>query len=495
MTFGVAGRNPGDDIKIFLRKEILNGNPQQVLKRLESTTPGSELISRQRKVGSGWESMIQALLLGFLDRCDNVREYKELAETMGVVQDNWKCHCGNDNYWYRLVCNRRHCKAPKHGSLSSMSAYSKAGSMFSTVKLRSHMGGRFAVPFGSEDWRCLNCDKLNLAMHGVCSNKGCNKEHPQAAGLRDKNGERIWVCKKCSNKNWISRDVCNMKHCDQQRPNDITLTSRYLPNGDWECGKCGNLNFASRTVCNRQTCTNPAPTEKELRMQHPWVCPKCNNVNYAERMVCNRKTCESLRPEDGGERPAQELPSGEWICSSCNNLNFASRVLCNNNRCKKPNFAKRKPGDWICPSCQNVNWGLRTECNMPNCDTKRPARKLENGNWECSTCGNLNFGHREVCNITSCQETRPEWATEMFVKFKAEQDVSSQKRQRSESDNQEMSKKAKIDNSPDGSWICPACSNLNYPQRKVCNKRTCKAPRPVLKDMEENGKTDETVEA
>jgi len=486
MTSAHAGRSQSVDIERFLHNEIKNGNPQDVLKRLESTKFGSELVNRQRKLGSGWESIVQAILLGFLDRCTNVGQYKELAESMGIEQENWKCDCGNDNYWFRLFCNRNNCKAPRSmknmPSIAFPNTDSRATFMYPTSNLAGDIHGKFSDQLEDQGWRCTNCDKLNMASQMVCINKGCGADHPQA-GLRDKNGQRVWVCRMCSNKNYMSREVCNMSKCNERRPDTIKLSSRYLPNGDWECGKCGNLNFASRTVCNRRSCENAAPSEEELRLQHPWVCPKCCNINYAERKDCNRKNCGNPRPKDGGERPARELPGGEWICLACNNLNYASRVVCNNKRCQKPNPAKRKPGDWICPKCKNVNWGMRTECNMPSCDVKRPQRELDNGSWECS-CGNFNFGHREVCNMSSCNETRPESATELFVKFNEEQ-AKSKKRARSESEEQVMSKKAKIaEDEPAGSWICPSCSNLNYPQREVCNKRNCTVKRPPSKVME-----------
>jgi len=125
---------------------------------------------------------------------------------------------------------------------------------------------------------------------------------------------------------------------------------------------------------------------------------------------------------------------------------------------------------------------MRTECNKPSCHAKRPQRELENGNWECS-CGNFNYGYREACNISTCNESRPELATELFVKFKAEQ--AKLKRPRSETEKQENTKKAKLqENEPAGSWVCPACANLNYPHREVCNKRSCLAKRPASKATE-----------
>lgn len=41
-----------------------------------------------------------------------------------------------------------------------------------------------------------------------------------------------------------------------------------------------------------------------------------------------------------------------------------------------------------------------------------------------------------------------------------------------------QSGKQASDTPPTGSWKCPKCSNVNFPQRVTCNTRTCKAPRP-----------------
>jgi len=492
------------NVKSYLRNELLHGDPHVVLARLESTRAGFQLVERERKLGPGWESMVQAMLLGFLERCNNGREVNELATLMGVDQSNWVCRCGNDNYWFRDVCNRNNCKAPKPVSymprgmnvlprgMMNVNPPRDARSMFiqgrgrSNLGGRGNLGGRFEDPVmgGGQDWRCPNCGNHNWAIRMVCNNKSCNMQNPNA---RDPAGRRIWVCPKCSNKNYLHREVCNRDNCDEERPQEIKLTSNILPNGDWECGKCGNVNYSTRTVCNRRTCDHPAPTKKDIAMEGPWICPTCLNMNYADRKYCNKQNCARPRPEDGGYRPARELPNGDWICPECSNINFSTRVVCNIKSCRTPNPAKRKPGDWICPECKNVNWGNKTVCNMTNCHAKKPPREVKNGEWECPACGNFNFSHREVCNIQSCDEKRPEWASEIVNKFLQERDANVQKRPRSDTgESGEMTKKSKLeDETPAGSWICPKCSNLNFPHRDVCNKRTCREPRPSLELIEE----------
>ncbi|CAK0890112.1 unnamed protein product [Prorocentrum cordatum] len=32
---------------------------------------------------------------------------------------------------------------------------------------------------------------------------------------------------------------------------------------------------------------------------------------------------------------------------------------------------------------------------------------------------------------------------------------------------------------PEGSWTCPSCGNVNFPTRAACNRRACGLPRPA----------------
>ena len=42
---------------------------------------------------------------------------------------------------------------------------------------------------------------------------------------------------------------------------------------------------------------------------------------------------------------------------------------------------------------------------------------------------------------------------------------------------------ARRSNHPEGSWKCPYCANINWPQRTVCNKQECRQPRPSDAEM------------
>merc|ERR1712060_422637 len=81
-----------------------------------------------------------------------------------------------------------------------------------------------------------------------------------------------------------------------------------------------------------------------------------------------------------------------------------------------------------------------------------------------------------------CDEPRPEWASAIVNKFLQERDANVQKRPRSDTGQlDEMNKKSKLeDGTPPGSWICPKCTNLNFPHRDFCNKRSCREPRPPV---------------
>ncbi|XP_058746847.1 ranBP2-type zinc finger protein At1g67325-like [Vicia villosa] len=68
-------------------------------------------------------------------------------------------------------------------------------------------------------------------------------------------------------------------------------------------------------------------------------------------------------------------------------------------------------GDWICPRCENVNFAFRSKCNMKNCRLRRPTPMplpvFPEGSWSCNKCGNMNYPYRNSCNMKGCGVERP----------------------------------------------------------------------------------------
>jgi len=239
----------------------------------------------------------------------------------------------------------------------------------------------------------------------------------------------------------------------------------------WTCPKCGNLNYGSRLVCNMRKCGAP-------RTEEPWICPGCGNENYPTRIFCNMKRCQLARPgltasamkqhaqmeEQQSRRPVQQFQGapqivdktqdpGCWTCGLCGNVNYPERTHCNSRKCGKPrtelpqkNFgyyggvhqqgaasgkgsgkgavaAKHPPGSWICASCQNVNYPQRGVCNGKNGTCGLAREDVDGGLIGAAATG----ANGEV---------------------------------------------------PEGSWVCPTCSNVNWPSRTACNKRGCGQPKP-----------------
>jgi len=469
--YGSNGRK--GDIENFVRDQLMYGNPRKLLRRIESTREGAALIDKERSLGPGWETSVQQTLLGFLDRCRDPGDCKDLAIMMGIDQSNWICQCGNKNYWFRAECNRRQCRRPKpeeeecrpydpmydsgfgaplerprtdYLDPPNLRAMSEpiARERYDFMDSRREPSDRYRPPREEPGWEYRN-----------------GTRRPYDGGARkDRNRTPMWRCPLCQNENYSHRKVCNGRGCDEPRPLEREPISQRLSNGDWECGRCGNLNYASRLVCNMKTCNNPAPRDQGT----------------------SRRDDRSIRRND--RSAPRILPNGNWICPKCGNSNYASRVICNIKSCRTPNPLKRRPGDWICPSCNNVNWKDKQECNRPNCRTPRPKAEKREGDWECPKCGNFNFAHREVCNKYSCDEKKPQIMEESFNNSNDGSDGEAiQKRPRSDySENEFPSKRARM-GGPPGSWICRECSNLNYPSRTVCNRRTCGVPRPVPGDV------------
>jgi len=288
---------------------------------------------------------------------------------------------------------------------------------------------------------------------------------------------------------------------------------------EWACAKCGNLNYAGRLVCNMRRCQAPRPgtstgnTVAGSGSDEGWMCVNCGNENYHGRLFCNMRKCGHARPgltaTDvarhtsvgglGGGAPAatfaaitpnvQSAPPGSWKCIVCNNVNYPQRTTCNGQQgqCGSPRPAMESramgaaatpngavpsvsvapsngagvqspAGSWVCLACKNVNYPARTSCNARGCGL--PRDEVDGGSPTAANSGPQGGSvptptalPRSSGAVTSASVPAG------WVPAPTALPESS--------------------GAGGGSWVCPACQNVNWPTRTVCNKRNCGLPRNV----------------
>lgn len=87
------------------------------------------------------------------------------------------------------------------------------------------------------------------------------------------------------------------------------------------------------------------------------------------------------------------------------------------------------------------------------------------GSWACLGCGNINWPKRTTCNKKSCRLPRAGLGAGSMGQMG-------------------MGGVGGMGNGgmsghPPGSWPCPMCHNVNWPQRDTCNTKGCTATRPA----------------
>jgi len=197
----------------------------------------------------------------------------------------------------------------------------------------------------------------------------------------------------------------------------------------WTCQKCGNLNYGSRLFCNMRQCGAP-------RSEEPWVCPGCGNENYPTRLFCNLRRCQLARPG----LTARNLETAA-LPQSRTNLGGMS-----------PGFGAvdiraSEPGAWTCPSCGNRNYPGRTHCNAKFCGRAMPQQLPEH------PFGGGTGGGLAASRMLMRPSSAPASAGRAAGAGAAP---------------------------PPGSWLCTACSNVNFPTRTVCNAKQCGQPRAAV---------------
>ncbi|KAL1499932.1 hypothetical protein AB1Y20_012614 [Prymnesium parvum] len=180
-----------------------------------------------------------------------------------------------------------------------------------------------------------------------------------------------------------------------------------------------------------------------------WACAFCGNLNYGGRLVCNMRKCgrtraESARVAAAPAAPAPPPPAADsWTCAFCGNLNYGGRLVCNMRKCGRsraegwgrggapplPWAAALPPPPMVPPPRGTMGPPPRGGVPLP------PRGGMPAAGGMPPMCGG-----RGGAGAGSSGAEAP---------------------------------------APEGSWECTSCGNINFPTRTVCNRRTCKLPRPV----------------
>lgn len=191
-------------------------------------------------------------------------------------------------------------------------------------------------------------------------------------------------------------------------------------------------------------------------------------------------------PPAGGP-PAKRAEEG-WVCKECGNHNYEGRAYCNLRKCGAP-------GPWTCPGCGNRNFANRDVCNMRNCNMPRPAPPP--GTGPLATAGvqgmpqQMQVGGQQqavlqalsllqaagVAHIPGVQDgiSKIVQSTGMAVPAAPIYVMQQQSRPVIGAIGQPPIPAAK--SMEEGSWVCLACGNVNFPGRTSCNARSCGRPR------------------
>lgn len=230
----------------------------------------------------------------------------------------------------------------------------------------------------------------------------------------------------------------------------------------WTCGKCGNVNYGNRLVCNMRKCGAP-------RSEEPWICPGCGNENFANRMFCNMRRCQLARPGLTATAMKQATVS---TGKGGGGKGGGPKVV-------GPPMAP--VGEWMCPACGNKNFAGRTHCNMRSCGQPAPGAMAPMLDFARLVQG-LGMG------VTKAKGGGKEKAPQGSWVCVACNNVNYPMRTTCNGKNCGQPR-ASVDGGdpsapndgpiPTGSWVCPACQNVNYPQRTSCNRHTCGQPRPA----------------
>ena len=159
----------------------------------------------------------------------------------------------------------------------------------------------------------------------------------------------------------------------------------------------------------------------------PWPCAKCMRMPWR---------CKCQKAEDRAPEHIQQ--DYELICKRAGVWEAAEALQSEaDQKAAEPEPPEEhSPRDlWSCSMCSTMNTRHDLVCCVVGCGQRRPLVNFQDnrGDWICPVCHNHNWGFDRWCNWTAC---------------------------------------------PSNDWRC-RCGNLNRSNRKFCNRRVCRLPRPI----------------
>jgi len=175
---------------------------------------------------------------------------------------------------------------------------------------------------------------------------------------------------------------------------------------------------------------------------------------------------------------------GSWVCGECGNQNFKGRIYCNMRKCGAP-------GPWTCPMCGNENFAGRAVCNKRTCGQPRPP----NTGAAPGAMPGMAMAAPGPCMAQGParpQQVNQQAALQALALLQASgiahlpgvaeginkisQTVGSMGQVPGGCGGCAMGPKSSLE-PKEGSWVCLACGNINYPNRTTCNAKLCQRMR------------------
>ena len=207
---------------------------------------------------------------------------------------------------------------------------------------------------------------------------------------------------------------------------DLSSYAQYFRNQLWVHAICSQMHCLPARL---NVFSQHSASSVQLRSRSRSPQPKRRPLSSVPRRSRSRSPQPKRLPG-----PSGLMPRGSIIFDLEDKTAKAAEREC---REESP-LPDQKKAMWACVACGIMNTVHHLHCQVSRYGEGRPLLQqfdLRAGDWLCVECNNHNKGWRTLCNWTACQ-TR--------------------------------------------NWICPweGCGNLNRSNRKFCNTRWCRYPRP-----------------